>query len=399
MPRRYATSSIAFTRLALTYTRCGANAVHPAPGVHQRPRVGGSPRAQPALDRAHAAHRREASRQRVAAHPAAAARAHPHGHLGQAAGEDPHGSHAAVGGRVERPAVAVAGALVADHAVAAGREPAVHPKARPPHALGDDEPAADGPHAHVRHRPLPVDPARAVDRLAQVERPGCRVGRRGQSHERSHDGYRVPEAHRQGMVRVPVSTARRRSPSLDGIRRLLHSIIDAAHVRAHRLSAARASARRRRVHAPRNRDLVRLRYRDHADRHPGADRDGVGLALARRARARPVRARSWEWRSRAPTGPIPWGRAGGGAWPPGWPTPPPGRTSPSSCSSSRSGSSRSPSRPSVLGVGVRRAVCAGVLLGAAGRRVGRGHRPGHGVGGDRRSSRSARSCCCSVFRD
>ena len=52
-------------------------AVHASPRVDERPRVGASARAQPALDRAHAAYRREARRQRVAAHPAAATRADP----------------------------------------------------------------------------------------------------------------------------------------------------------------------------------------------------------------------------------------------------------------------------------------------------------------------------------
>ena len=181
----------------------GREAVHASPRVDERPRVDAPARTEPALDGAQAPDRGIARRERAAAHPAAAAGAHPHSHLGQASGEDVHVSRAAVGGRVERPAVAVAGPLVADHLVTAGREPALHPKARPIHALRDDELPAHAAHPHVRDRPLHVQSARAVERLAQVEGSGRRVGPRRHGHERSQDGYAVPGAHRTAWYGCP----------------------------------------------------------------------------------------------------------------------------------------------------------------------------------------------------
>ena len=189
----------------------GREAVHASPRVDERPRVDAPARTEPALDSAQAPDRWIARRERVAAHPAPAARAHPHGHLGQASGEDVHVSRAAVCGRVEQPAVPVAGALVADHLVAAGRKPALHPKVRPIHALRHDELAAHPAHAHVRERPLHVETVRAVERLAQVECPRRRVGPRRHGHERSQDGYAVPGAHRTAWYGCPY---RRRNGAL-----------------------------------------------------------------------------------------------------------------------------------------------------------------------------------------
>ena len=150
---------------------------------------------------------------------------------------------------------------------------------------------------------------------------------------------------------MPVSTAQRRRLSLDGIRRLLQSIIDPrTYGRILYLLLALPLG------------VVEFTVLVTAISFGfGTAITLIGIPvligtvyawrwLAELERGLFARAHR-EWRSRAPTGPIPRGRAGGGAWPPGWPTRPPGRTSPSCCSSSRSGSSRFTVTAAVLGVG------------------------------------------------
>ena len=189
----------------------GREAVHASPRVDERPRVDASARTEPALDRAQAPDRGIARRERAAAHPARRP-----GRTRTATSVRPPErtctcrAQRSVGGS-SSPAVAVAGALVADHLVAAGRKPALHPKTRPIHALRDDELAAHPAHAHVRERPLHVETVRAVERLAQVECPRRRVGPRRHGHERSQDGYAVPGAHRTAWYGCPY---RRRNGAL-----------------------------------------------------------------------------------------------------------------------------------------------------------------------------------------
>ena len=109
-----------------------------------------------------------------------------------------------------------------------------------------------------------------------------------------------------GMVRVPVWTAQRVRNYRCHEDRLHAAHTPGPHLRADPLPAARASARGGRVQLPRHGDLVRLRDRDHADRHPGADRRRCGRALARGPGAVPDRAA----RGRGDPEPVPAGSGG-----------------------------------------------------------------------------------------
>ena len=172
-------------------------------------------------------------------------------------------------------------------------------------------------------------------------------------------------------------------------RRYFRSILDAPHLRADPVPAARAAARRGGVHLPRHGDLVRLRHGGHADRHPGAGGQRVRVALARRPRAPADRAPRRHG-DPEPVPPRPRGRALVEALrgPPGGSRHLEGPRVPAAPAPARN--PQLLVTVAVFGFGLAPAVRAGLLRAVRRRRLDRLARRGHARRGTRADARSAR---------